>query len=110
MRLHHLACLPAFALSATAAQAGCFNYEESPSTPAPLFEICYGDVCDVTPITYECANQYNVHIGFEIGWSKTCDVQARSCDIFWQGRPIDPEKVPNITCRPLDAEDFCDFP
>jgi hypothetical protein len=62
-------CVMGFVFLGTAASANCMNYTDGSTTQAPPeYNICYDGVCEVTTVTYECANQSGVSRGFANGW------------------------------------------
>lgn len=114
MRLISMLASLLLIVSVQSVHAGCANFEDgSMQMEAPRFEICYNGVCDVTSLSYECANVYSSQIRFDIGWSKDCDLNRTDeypCTVYWEGRPIEQSKYGNITCEPLNDEDICNFP
>jgi hypothetical protein len=92
--------------------AGCANFEDgSLSTPSPVFEVCYKSKCDITKMEYVCANMSNYSASYDVGWSVGCKIEENEtsdCSIYWQGRPISPDKHQYITCRNLTDKTTCD--
>ncbi len=84
-------------LSATSVVAGCNNYEDSslPGVTAPEYRICYDDACDLTTLSYECANVRGSQRGFANGWALAytlTDAGEVKLTVTWQGREIDESK------------------
>ncbi|WP_208353237.1 hypothetical protein [Pseudaestuariivita rosea] len=92
----------------TIASAGCANFEDGsmPNTVAPYYRICYDDVCDVTQLSYECANTYEIRQGFANGWATHYTLSpTESFNVTWQGRPIDQEKLSRLTINEIAGPD-----
>ncbi len=82
---------------ATTVSAGCNNYEDGslPGVTAPKYRICYDDVCDLTTLSYECANVTGSQQGFANGWALAytlTDTGEIKLKVTWQGREIDESK------------------
>lgn len=88
-----------------AAQANCFNYEESGAAPATAF-MCIEGNCAETAATFECANAGGAQFGFENGLSIDCIAQGgvSACAISLEGRRISEQAV---TCTNLTDEPVC---
>lgn len=92
----------------TSASAGCDNFEDGslPNAVAPKFRICYDDVCDVTQLSYVCANTYEIRQGFANGWATHYTLSPKeSFKVFWQGRPIAQEKLSRLTINEIEGPD-----
>lgn len=89
----------------TAGYAGCANFLENPQD-APVVQICYQDVCDLTTLDYACANVTDYRAEYAIGWSIQCKIKdgetEGTCIYSWQGRPIDPAKNDFITIKEME--------
>ena len=94
-----------FACSVSAAFAGCSNFTDGSlsSIEAPLYRVCYDDVCDITQQDYVCSNINSYQAGYAIGWTLDCTITGgeEQCVIAWQGRAIDPAKHDLITITQL---------
>ena len=71
--MKHIVVACSLIVAPITAFAGCSNFEDNLDA-APSFQICYGDVCDVTVQEYECANINRYLAGYAIGWSIKCTV------------------------------------
>lgn len=98
-------------LIAGPANAGCDNFVDgSLSVAAPVFEICYKSKCDITKMEYQCGNMAQYSASYDVGWSVGCEIEnneTSDCSIYWQGRPIAPEKHQYLTCRNLTEKTTC---
>lgn len=98
-------------LATNQAFGGCDNFTDgSLSMSAPVFEICYKSKCDVTTMEYECGNAFSYSAAYKVGWSVGCKIEENEtsdCSIYWQGRPISPDKHQYITCRNLTDKTTC---
>jgi len=94
-------------LIAGPANAGCDNFVDgSLSVAAPVFEICYKSKCDITKMEYQCGNMVQYSASYDVG----CEIEnneTSDCSIYWQGRPIAPEKHQYLTCRNLTEKTTC---
>lgn len=89
----------------TIASAGCSNFEDGSmgNTPPPQYRICYDDVCDVTQLSYTCANVYEVRQGFANGWATHYTLEpTQRFSVTWQERPIADEKLSRLTIEEID--------
>ncbi|WP_106744516.1 hypothetical protein [Yoonia maritima] len=94
-----------FLSAGTTVSAGCENYEDGslPNTLAPQYHICFDDVCDVTQLSYQCANVYEIRQGFANGWATHYTLEpTESFRVTWQGRPIAEEKLSRLTIEEID--------
>ena len=91
----------------TMASAGCNNFEDGSmgTTPPPQYRICYDDVCDVTQLSYICANAYEIRRGFANGWATHTTLEPAGRSVTWQGRPIADEKLSRLTIEEIYSTD-----
>lgn len=103
--LRFTALLTGLFISGAAAQASCFNYEES-GGPAPTALMCIEGRCGETAATFECANASGGQFGFDNGLSVDCIAQGgvSACAISLEGRRVLEQAV---TCTSLTDEAVC---
>ena len=102
-----VSCVASSLLIGTSAIAGCANYEDGslPNTPAPVYRVCYDDVCDITTMSYQCANVYSAQLGFANGWALEYEAQDEGDGqktVSWQGRVIDEAKHHRLSYERID--------
>lgn len=91
----------------TTASAGCSNYEDGslPGIAAPLYRICYDEVCDDTTLSYECSNVSGAQQGFANGWALDYSAIASGevkLTVTWQGRTIDESKHHRLVIEEIE--------
>jgi len=92
-------------VSGGAAQANCFNYEESGAAPATAL-MCIEGSCAETSATFECGNAGGAQFGFDNGVNIDCIAQGgvSACAISVEGRRVLEQAV---TCTNLTDEPVC---
>ncbi|MFQ1701061.1 hypothetical protein ACJ5NV_10735 [Loktanella agnita] len=103
-----------FCLVSQAAVAGCYDYTEGGSVAAPVVEICYKDVCDITTLDAVCSSAaYHIET-YAIGWVKHCDFTTgqgeATCNITWEGRPVAADRAQFLSCRTISGDMECGLP
>lgn len=97
----------ALVFGATAAQAACFNYEETGGGSLPVVEICTGEMdggedCFYDAVTVTCANATSVFSDFISGYSirmTLSDAGEEVTKIFQHGEEIDVPSNMFVSCQ-----------